>query len=195
MSNVLHKLIVLTSPSGAGKTTITRHLLDKFPFLAFSVSATTRHQREGEVEGLNYYFIDPDTFRKKIEAGDFLEWEEVYRGLLYGTLVSEIERISGLGKITILDIDVNGALNIKELYGDNVYTIFIKPPSIEVLIERLKKRGTENEEEINMRVERMKFELSSEKHFDVVIYNDDLETALREAEKLVLAFATAAKTF
>ncbi|MEX0812562.1 MAG: guanylate kinase [Chitinophagales bacterium] len=182
------KLLVFTAPSGAGKTTIVRHLLEKFSKLEFSVSATTRAQRPHETDGKDYYFLSEENFKKKIEQDAFLEWEEVYKGSIYGTLHSEIERISSEGKIAVFDIDVKGALNIKQQYGNEAFTIFVKPPSLEVLIERLSKRGTEDETAFQKRVDRMKYEMSCEKKFDFILLNDELPLALEQAEQLVLKF-------
>ena len=182
------KLLVFTAPSGAGKTTIVRHLLEKFDQLEFSVSATTRPKREHEVHGKDYYFLPPETFKRKLENGDFLEWEEVYEGTIYGTLHSEIDRISNAGKIAVFDIDVKGALNIKEQYGEDAFTVFVKPPSLEVLIQRLKDRGTEDEAAFEKRVSRMHYEMSCEKKFDYVLVNDELQFALNEAESLIKDF-------
>lgn len=184
-----NKIIIFTSPSGAGKTTIVRHLLSIYPDkLAFSISATTRKQRQGEVDGVHYHFLSSEEFMQKLRNKEFLESEEVYEGLYYGTLHSELDRLAGEGKNMVLDIDVKGALNVKEQYGDRVLTVFVKPPSPDVLIERLKKRGTESEEELEKRVERMKFELSHENYFDEVIVNDQLEDALIRAEEIVSKF-------
>lgn len=184
-----NKIIIFTSPSGAGKTTIVRHLLSTYPeILAFSISATTRKQREGEVNGVHYYFLSQEDFMLKLRNKEFLESEEVYQGLYYGTLHSEVDRLAAAGKNMVLDIDVKGALNIKEQYKDRVLTVFVKPPSPEVLIERLKKRGTESEEELDKRVERMRYELDHEAYFDEVIVNDKLEDALKRAEEVVSKF-------
>ena len=182
------KLIILTSPSGAGKTTITRHLLKTFPQLAFSISATTRSIRKGEINGRDYYFLSLEEFEENKLSNQFIEWEEVYKGLFYGTLISELARLNIEGKVPVLDIDVLGAQRVKKKYGDKVFTIFIKPPSIDVLIQRLKKRDTESEAELEKRVERMKFELSQEHFFDAVILNDSLDEALNEAETIVGGF-------
>jgi guanylate kinase len=182
------KLLVFTAPSGAGKTTIVRHLLDCFPFLGFSVSATTRQKRAHEEDGVDYYFLDQDTFREKINIGEFAEFEEVYAGQYYGTLKSEIERIWSMDKVVVFDIDVKGASRLKEIYGDDCYVIFIKPPSLQALIDRLKKRKTESEASLRKRVARSRKELSFEGRFDAVIVNDLLEVALKEAEVLVKDF-------
>lgn len=182
------KLLVFTAPSGAGKTTIVRHLLEKFDQLEFSVSATTRPMRDYEKDGKDYYFLTPEIFQQKLDNGEFLEWEEVYEGTIYGTLHSEIDRISSKGKIAVFDIDVKGALNIKKQYGDDAFTVFVKPPSLEVLIQRLKGRGTETEAAFEKRVNRMKYEMSCEKKFDFVLLNDELQNALNEAESLIKDF-------
>ncbi len=184
----MSKLIVITAPSGAGKTTIVQRLLDKFDQLAFSISATTREKRPYEKNGVDYYFISREEFKKRIENGDFAEWEEVYENQFYGTLKSEIDRIWALGKDIIFDIEVKGAQNIKKAYGDQAIVIFIKPPSFEVLVERLKSRKTENEKSLNKRIARAKKELEYEDKFDQVVINDDLASAIKETEKLVNSF-------
>ncbi len=183
------RIIIFTSPSGAGKTTLVRHLLSKYKdCLGFSVSATTRKRREGEQEGVHYYFMSSEMFLEYIRDHQFIESEEVYPGLYYGTLKSEIDRLKKLGKNLVLDIDVKGALNVKNLYQDKVLAVFVKPPSPEILVERLKHRGTESADELKKRIERMNFELSHEDYFDAIIVNDALEDALREAERLVEGF-------
>lgn len=178
------KLVIFTAPSGAGKTTIVRHLLNKIDTLAFSVSATSRRKREHEEDGEDYYFLNPMEFRTKVENGEFLEWEEVYPGQYYGTLKSEIKRLWKEGKHIIFDIDVKGAWNIKENYPEAL-GVFVKPPSAEVLFERLQNRGTETPESYRKRVKRATLELTYEDKFDVVLLNDDLETALKEAERII----------
>ncbi len=183
------KLLVFAAPSGAGKTTIVKHLLQKFPQqLAFSVSATTRPIREGEVDGKDYYFIDVNDFRTKIANGDFLEYEEVYKGRLYGTLFSEIDRLTKKGKAVLFDIDVVGATNIKKKFGDSALLVFVKPPTKEALVERLKNRSTETEEEIQKRTAKMEYELSFETQFDMTLINDKLERAFIDAENIVSEF-------
>ena len=182
------RLVIFTSPSGAGKTTIVRHLLANYDDLAFSISATTRKQRTGEVNGVSYYFISEAEFLHKVKESEFLEWEEVYNGIYYGTLVSEVDRLHKLGKTIVLDIDVKGARAIKQRYGKHCFTVFIKPPSLEIMIQRLKGRGTEDNEELQKRIERMQFELDHESEFDAVIVNDVLADALTEAEQRVEAF-------
>jgi len=182
------KLIIVTAPSGAGKTTIVRHLLSKYPELAFSVSATTRAQREKEVDGKDYYFITPDRFKELISEEAFLEWEEVYTDQFYGTLKSEAERLWGEGKHIIFDIEVHGATNLKNVYPDKTLTIFVKPPTPEALAERLRGRRSESEESLRKRIEKSTYELSFEKNFDIVLVNDVLEDALKEAAGIVEDF-------
>lgn len=182
------KLVIFTAPSGAGKTTIVRHLLTKVDDLAFSVSATSRAKRDHEQDGLHYYFLSPVEFRRKIDQGDFLEWEEVYPGQYYGTLKSEIERLWEEGKHIIFDIDVKGAVNIKLNYPEESLAVFVKPPSAEVLFERLQNRGTETPESYRKRVKRATLELSYEDKFDIALLNDKLDVALTEAEKIVTDF-------
>lgn len=182
------KLIIVTAPSGAGKTTIVKHVLQQFPSLRFSVSATTREKRNHEVDGKDYYFISSDTFEKNIAEGVFVEWQEVYPGKYYGTLHAELERIWAEGNHIIFDVDVKGAYNLQHMYPHNSVSIFIKPPSAEVLIERLKNRKTETPESLAIRLERVRMELSWEKKFDYVIVNDDLESAKNEADNLVASF-------
>lgn len=183
------KLIVFAAPSGAGKTTIVKHLLQKFSGkLAFSVSATTRPIREGETDGKDYYFISENDFRNKIAEEAFLEFEEVYSGKFYGTLYSEIDRLTNDGKAVLFDIDVVGATNIKRKYGSHALLVFVKPPSKETLIARLTSRATETDEEIQKRISKMEYELGFESQFDVVLINDKLETAFIDAENIVSEF-------
>lgn len=179
------KLIIFTAPSGAGKTTIVRHLLGKYDRLAFSVSATSRQKRAHEVHGKDYYFLSLEDWKTKISVGDFLEWEEVYTNQYYGTLKSEITRLSALGKCVVFDIDVKGAMNIKETYGEDAVVIFVKPPSREVLFQRLKGRETEDEESLRKRINRAAEELTYESKCDIVLLNDDLNEALENAEKII----------
>lgn len=182
------RLVILSAPSGAGKTSIVRHLLASGLPLAFSVSATTRPPREGEVHGRDYWFLTVDDFKGSIRAGDFVEWEEVYPGRFYGTLRSELERIWGEGRHALFDIDVIGGLDLKELYQDRALAIFVKPPSVEALEQRLRERGTENGDTLRMRIDKAVHELAYEDRFDTVIVNDDLSTACAEAEALVRRF-------
>ena len=182
---MMGKLIVVTAPSGAGKTTIVRSLLSRFENLAFSVSATTRTKRDGEVHGRDYYFIGADEFKSLIHHNAFLEWEEVYENQFYGTLRSEIERLWQDGKHVIFDIDVKGALNVKKAYPAETLTIFVKPPSPEVLLERLRGRKSESEESLRKRINKASLELTFEKHFDIALVNDVLENALKKAVEIV----------
>ena len=182
------KLVALTAPSGAGKTTIARHLLKTFDGLAFSISATTREKRVHEVDGRDYYFLSKEIFEQKIANSEFIEWEEVYEGQFYGTLKSEVARILGSGKYAIFDIDVKGATSIKQVYGDEAMIIFVKPPSPEILFERLQKRKTETPASLEKRINRARRELSYEDKFDHILINDDLSIALRDAEELIRKF-------
>ncbi|GIV33959.1 MAG: guanylate kinase [Chitinophagales bacterium] len=182
------KLIIFTAPSGAGKTTIVHRLLDMDSRLKFSVSATTRKKRDYEVDGKHYYFLTEEEFKSKIQKGEFIEWEEVYPGVFYGTLASEVERLTRAGKAIVFDIDVKGALRLKEKYGDAALTIFVKPPSLQVLRERLANRNSENTQSMVKRLERIKFEMSFEDRFDRVLVNDDLDKAVAEAKKIIDAF-------
>lgn len=189
MSEFKGKLFVFSAPSGSGKTTIVRHLLNQQELnLAFSISATSREPRGTEVNGEDYYFISLREFKDKINNEEFLEWEEVYRDNFYGTLKAEIERIWALGKHVIFDIDVAGGLRIKKKYPEKTLAVFVKPPNINELIKRLKKRSTESEDKINMRIAKAPIEMATAPQFDVIIKNDDLPTALQEAEDLVRNF-------
>lgn len=180
------KLIVFSAPSGSGKTTIVRHLLKQEALnLEFSVSATSRAPRGEEEHGKDYYFLSLIDFKQHMKNDDFLEWEEVYRDNFYGTLNSEIERIWAMGKNVIFDIDVVGGLRIKRKFPERTLAVFVKPPSVEELKIRLKKRKTESEEKINMRIAKASVEMATAPRFDHVILNDNLEKALEEAEKLV----------
>ena len=177
------KLFVVSAPSGAGKTTLVRHLLETFDIFAFSVSATTRKARSYEKEGVDYYFLNPETFERYIQEGRFLEWEEVYKGKYYGTLKSEVSRIFDEDKIPLFDVDVEGGVSIKEYYGARAVSIFIQPPQIEVLLERLRKRGTDKEEDIRRRYAKAKAELAYADRFDYIVVNDvldDAKTAITE---------------
>ena len=184
----MQKMIVVSAPSGAGKTTIVQHLLRTFPQLGFSVSATSRKIREGETEGKEYYYMTSDEFRLMISEGKLLEWQEVYPDSFYGTQVSEVERIRKNGQFPVFDVDVVGGLNIKKMYGDNTLAIFIRPPSYEILEIRLRSRATDSEESLQKRLSKVKWELSFEKDFDQVIVNDVLEDSFHLAEKLVTEF-------
>jgi guanylate kinase len=182
------KLIIFSAPSGAGKTTIVRHLLDRNLNLEFSVSATSREPRQTETHGKDYYFLTEKEFKQKIENDEFLEWEEVYKGIYYGSLKSEVERIRNLGKNVIFDVDVVGGLNIKKFYGAEALAIFVQPPSIEELRKRLISRSTETEEKIQMRIAKAEHELSFAGQFDKLVTNNDLEQACREAEEIIREF-------
>lgn len=183
------KLIVFSAPSGAGKTTIVRHLLEQKELnLAFSISATSRRKRGNETEGKDYYFISTEQFKKHIKAGDFLEWEEVYRDNFYGTFKSEIDRIWGMEKHVIFDIDVSGGLRIKKKFPNQTLAVFVKPPSIDELKIRLKKRQTESEDKINMRISKASAELATAPLFDCIIENFNLEKAQNEAKQIVHDF-------
>jgi guanylate kinase len=184
------KLIIITAPSGAGKTSITRYLLNKFTQLSFSVSAATRQPRKDERDGVDYYFMNLDEFKQKIQHSEFLEWEMVYEGKYYGTLISELERIWGNGQTPVLDIDVKGAIHVQQQFGENCLSVFIEPPSIEVLKHRLESRGTEGLEALQNRVSKASYEISFKHHFNKIIVNDDLAKACSEAEKIVKAFIT-----
>ena len=183
------KAVIFTAPSGAGKTTIVRHLLKKFPNkLAFSISATTRRRRKNEKDGVDYYFLNPEQFKEKIKRGDFLEYQEVYDNQFYGTLKDEVRRLWDEGKTVLFDIDVKGAKRLKDYFGDDCLAVFISPPSLEKLIQRLKDRGTESEESLKKRIARIKKELGYKSSFDKILINDDLEQAKVEAERLVSDF-------
>ena len=183
------KIIILTAPSGAGKTTIKTKLLEEIPELvSFSVSATTRKIRAGEKDGVDYVFLKEDEFKHKIEHQEFIEWEMVYPGLYYGTTVDEMKRIWRDGKTPLLDIDVKGALNVKKQFGENVLTIFIDPPSIEILRERLTNRGTDSDEHIQTRINKATEEIGYKKNFDNIIINDDLKKATEDTISAVLNF-------
>ncbi len=182
------KLIIFSAPSGAGKTTIVHHLLNKIPKLEFSVSACSRLVRKDETHGVDYYFISVDDFKNKIKNEEFVEWEEVYKDNFYGTLKTEIERIWKKGHHIIFDMDVVGGLNLKKQYGDQALAIFVMPPSIQHLEERLKMRETETTETIARRIGKAEVELQTADQFDKIILNDSLEHAFAEAEKIVSEF-------
>jgi len=189
MSDFKGKLFVFSAPSGSGKTTIVRHLLKQERFnLEFSISATSREPRGKEKEGEDYYFINLREFKDKIKSEKFLEWEEVYRDNFYGTLKSEVERIWALKKHVIFDIDVVGGLRIKHKFPEETLAVFVKPPSVDELKIRLKKRSTESEDKINMRIAKASVELATAPQFDKIIKNYILEDALKEAENLISDF-------
>ena len=181
------KIIVFTAPSGAGKTTLARRVLEALPEVRFSVSATTRPPRPGEEDGVHYHFLSEDAFRARIEAGDLLEYEEVYPGRFYGTLRSEVEQSSRAAPV-LLDIDVKGALNIKEQFGGEALLLFVRPPSLQVLAERLRSRATETEESLQTRLARAEMELQAAPRCDAVVTNDDLDAAVAETLAHARAF-------
>jgi guanylate kinase len=182
------KLVIFSAPSGAGKTTIVHHLLKQIPQLAFSVSATTRQKRGEEVHGKDYYFISKEDFLHRIAQKEFVEFEEVYKDNFYGTLRSEIERLWSEGKQVIFDIDVEGGLHLKKKFGHRALAVFVQPPSLEVLIERLHGRATDSPEKLKERIEKAEKELAYADKFDLILKNDDLKTACAEAEQLVSKF-------
>lgn len=181
-------VIIITAPSGAGKTSITRYLLEQFPILSFSVSAATRPQREGEVDGKDYHFMSVADFQHKINEDAFVEWEMVYEGKYYGTLKYEMYRIWEKYNIPLLDIDVKGAIHVQQQFPRNSLSVFIQAPSIDELKKRLESRGTETLESIQTRTSKASYEMSFKNNFDVIIVNDDLERAQRETEKVVSEF-------
>ncbi|MBI1266608.1 MAG: guanylate kinase [Cryomorphaceae bacterium] len=182
------KCVIFSAPSGAGKTTIVRHLLGLNLGLEFSVSATSRSPRNGEKDGEAYYFLSVGDFKNKISSGDFVEWEEVYSEQFYGTLKSEIERIWQLGKHVVFDVDVVGGKNLKSIFKEQALAVFVQPPSIKALEERLRTRGTESEASIMKRLDKAALELTFESYFDVIIINDDLDDAKAEAAEVVTEF-------
>jgi len=182
------KVIIFSAPSGSGKTTIVHEVMKRVEGLGFSVSATSRAPRPGEVNGRDYYFISPEEFREKVERGEFIEWEEVYPGTYYGTLRSEIERLWREGKNVVFDVDVVGGSNLKRIFGEKALAIFIQAPSIEVLKQRLEQRGTETPESIAKRLAKAGFELGYAKLFDRIIINDQLEAAIEQTVEAVKSF-------
>lgn len=173
----LNKIIIITAPSGSGKSTLIKRLIAQYPNLCFSVSACTRNPRAGEIDGVDYHFISEEAFKNHIEAHDFIEWEMVYEGKYYGTLKNEINRIWSNQQIPLVDIDVQGAINVQNQYRSVALSIFIQAPSLKILQERLEKRGTETVESLAERINKAEYELSFAKHFDKIIINDDLEIA------------------
>ena len=178
-------VLIVSAPSGAGKSTIVNHILKSFNIFDFSVSATSRAPRGSEVNGKEYFFLSQEEFKTRAEAGEFVEYEEVYPGLYYGTLNSEVERIWNSGKIIVFDIDVMGGMNLKKLYGERAVSMFIAPPSLEVLRERLEKRGTDSSEAIEKRVAKAEKEMRFAEKFDMVLVNDNLEVTLRKADEFI----------
>lgn len=182
------KLVIFSAPSGSGKTTIVRELLQRFPQFEFSISATSRQPRGKEQHGIDYYFLSTDEFRQRVERDEFVEWEEVYAGTCYGTLKSEVERIWAKGNVIVFDVDVMGGINLKRLFGDDACSIFIMPPSIEELERRLRGRGTDSEEVIQKRIGKAEFELSKSPEFDYTVVNDVLADAVNEATDIINNF-------
>ena len=182
------KLLIFSAPSGAGKSTIVQHLMEQDLDLEFSISASSREPREGEKDGREYYFIPPETFRRMIREGAFIEWEEVYPDRYYGTLYSEVEKIWKKGRNAVFDIDVVGGLNLKKKYGERACSIFIQAPSSEILEQRLRSRGTDDEASLHHRLGKAEFEMTHASLFDHILVNDSLDTALAEAEKIVKEF-------
>ncbi|SMD33208.1 guanylate kinase [Reichenbachiella faecimaris] len=183
------KAIIFSAPSGSGKTTIVKHILSQFPNIEFSISASTRDRRgRSETNGKDYHFLTPEEFKNKIDNNEFIEWEEVYEGNFYGTLKSEIERIWEKGHHVIFDVDVKGGISLKEYFGNDAISIFVKVVDESVLAERLKDRGTEDEASLSRRLYKAKFEMSFENKFDVTLVNDKLEDSFENAKKLISDF-------
>ena len=183
-----NKLVIITAPSGAGKTSITRYLLNQIPQLAFSVSAATRNPRSYEQDGKDYYFLSEESFLEKIRKNEFVEWEMVYEGKYYGTLKSELQRIWLMNKVPVLDIDVKGAIHVQSQYPNSTLSLFIEPPSVDELKRRLESRGTESLESLQARVNKSTYEISFKHHFHHVIVNSDLRTAQEQAGEVVQKF-------
>ena len=183
-----NKLIIVSAPSGAGKTTLVKHVLENISDIEFSVSCATRKARPKEIDGKDYYFISVKEFKQKIKNNEFAEWEEVYKSSFYGTLKSEIERIWKKGKAVIFDIDVIGGINLKNLYPDNSMSVFIMPPSVEILEERLRNRQTESEEKLKQRIEKAEKEIGLSDKFDRIIINDQLDISKAEIENCINDF-------
>lgn len=180
------KIIILSAPSGSGKSTIISRLMhDGDLRLGFSISATSRAPRGAEQDGREYYFLSPEEFRRRVDAGDFVEWEEVYAGTCYGTLRSEVERVTGSGRNLIMDVDVKGGVNIKNVFGQHALSIFIMPPSVEVLERRLRSRATDSDEKIAERIAKAEYEMTFAPRFDHVVVNDDLDVAVEEIRGLI----------
>lgn len=187
------KIIILSAPSGTGKSTIISRLMENKDLnLGFSISATSRAPRGNEIDGREYYFLSPEEFGKRVEAGEFVEWEEVYQGTCYGTLHQEVERVTSSGKNLIMDIDVKGALNVKNQFGDRALAIFIQPPCVEELERRLHNRGTETEDSLARRIAKAEYELTFAPRFDCEVVNDDLTRAVNEVSTIIGRFISAA---
>ena len=185
---MLPKVIIVTAPSGAGKTTIVKHLLARFSELAFSVSATTRLPRSGEIDGIDYYFISVEEFNERVLNKEFVEYEEVYHQTFYGTLMEEVKRLWKEELVVVFDVDVKGAITLKKNFGESALSLFIKPPSTEILDQRLRNRATDELSKIEERINKAHYELEFEEYFDLTIVNDDLHTALEEATEAVEEF-------
>jgi guanylate kinase len=184
----MKKILIITAPSGAGKTSITKYLMEKFSVLTFSVSAATRQPRGAEKDGVDYYFMSADEFKYKIQHNEFVEWEMVYEGKYYGTLKSELDKIWGAGKVPVLDIDVKGAIHVQQQFNEGTLSLFIEPPSVDELKKRLESRGTETEESLAARINKASYELSFKTYFDKTVVNANLSIACAEAEKIVADF-------
>jgi guanylate kinase len=182
------KCIIFSAPSGAGKTTIVHRLLQEIPSLSFSVSACSREARPTEKDGVDYYFLTADEFKNKIENQEFIEWEEVYANNFYGTLTSEIEKIWNANKSVIFDVDVVGGLNLKRYFGDKALSVFVQPPSLEILEKRLRSRKTESEEKIQVRIKKATIEMERANEFDYILVNNELDLAVNEIKEIVLKF-------
>lgn len=188
MEEQKRKVFIFSAPSGSGKTTIVRALLDAGLPFSFSISATSRPSRAIETHGKDYYFVSPEEFRQKIERDEFIEWEEVYENISYGTLKSEIERIFALGKYPIFDVDVVGGLSLKKYFGDDALAVFVQAPSVEIIEKRLRKRSTDDEESIQKRLAKSAYEMGFAPQFDTVIVNDNLDKAIAETKKQIQDF-------
>ena len=182
------KIIIFSAPSGSGKSSLIGHVLERFPQLEFSISATSRAPRGSEVNGKEYYFLSNEEFKNKVAAGEFVEWEEVYAGTCYGTLRSELKRIWDKGHVIVFDVDVKGGVNLKKIFGDDALSIFIMPPSVEELRRRLEKRGTDTPETIAKRVAKAEEEITYAPLFDKIVVNDSLETAIADATRITETF-------
>lgn len=188
MPSFYGRAIIFSAPSGSGKTTLVHHLLDSNPDLSFSISATTREKRGNELEAKDYYFLTPNAFRQNLHENAFIEWQEVYRDRFYGTLKSEIERIWADKKNVIFDVDVKGGINLKNYFSDRALAIFVRPPSLQILEERLRARNTDSPDSIKQRLEKAQYELKFENVFDVSVVNNDLEQAKLEVQRLYDTF-------
>ena len=182
------KMIIFSAPSGAGKTTIVKHLLSKFPQFEFSISATSRSMRQGEKDGHDYFFLSADEFKRRIANNEFVEWQEVYTDNFYGTLKSELDRIWAKGNVVIFDVDVKGGVNLKRMFPDSSLSLFVMPPSVQELRNRLVGRGTDSDEAIERRISKAEEELAFASQFDVVVVNDNLEEAKTKADAVIASY-------